>query len=85
MGTNKRPRVSVYRSNKYFYTQIIDDENGHTLASSKGEKVAQIAESILKQVKEKKIEKVVFDRSGYKYHGKVKTLADDLRKGGLKF
>ncbi len=94
-GTAERPRLSVYRSNKQIYAQIIDDVTGTTLASAsslkmedklpKKEKAAKVGELIAKNAKEAGIEKVVFDRNGYLYHGRVKELADAARKGGLKF
>lgn len=97
-GTAERPRLSVYRSNKNIYAQIIDDENGVTLASAStlesGAKVdaggnqdaaKQVGEIIAKRAAEKNIETVVFDRGGYLYHGRVKTLAEAARENGLKF
>lgn len=95
-GTKKRPRLSVFRSNKYIYGQLIDDEKGETLASFssknvKGKKDAKVktaeaaGEKLAKKAKKKKIKEVVFDRSGYKYHGRVKAFAQGARKGGLKF
>lgn len=94
-GGENRPRLTVFRSNKHIFAQIIDDETGKTLvqASSlkmkaKGKKVdtaAMVGEEIAKSAKSKKVTKVVLDRSGYKYHGRVKSLADGARKGGLQF
>ena len=93
-GTAERPRMSVYRSNKAIYVQVIDDLAGATLvsASSKGleegtkvEIAAKVGEEIAKKAVEKGITEVVFDRNGYLYHGRVKSLADAARKGGLKF
>ena len=96
-GTAESPRLTVYRSNKEIYAQLIDDVNGVTLASAgslknkavgKVNKVQQAA-VIGKEVAEKAvkagIETVVFDRNGYLYHGRVKSLADSAREGGLKF
>lgn len=96
-GTSKLPRLSVYRSNKQIYAQIIDDSKGVTLASAssyknkaaeKGNKIEQ-AQVVGKELAEKAIkagiEGVVFDRNGYLYHGRVKSLADSAREGGLKF
>lgn len=95
-----RPRLSVFRSNKFIYAQIIDDIKGKTLASfserklnkeqlaklkTKQEKASFVGEEIAKLAKKAKITKVVFDRGGYKYHGRVKALADGARKGGLIF
>jgi large subunit ribosomal protein L18 len=93
-GTAVRPRLSVFRSNKQIYAQIIDDLNGVTIAAvssgtvNKENKVAQ-ASSVGKQIGEKAmtagITEVVFDRGGYLYHGRVKALADGAREAGLKF
>jgi len=94
MGTPRRPRLSVYRSNKYIYAQLIDDFDGHTLASAPsleegvdGEdptsESRRVGELLAERAKEKGIEKAVFDRSGYKYHGRVKALAEGAREGGL--
>lgn len=94
-GTKERPRLSVYKSNKGIYAQLIDDDSGHTLAfaSSKELGKAGITVPISKDVGKKLAEKavssgidtVIFDRSGYLYHGRVKALADGAREGGLKF
>ena len=86
-GTGEVPRLCVFRSNKYIYAQIIDDEKGKTLANAKAElnKAAKVGEDIAKKAIKEKINKVVFDRGGYKYHGRVKALAEAARKGGLKF
>lgn len=93
-GTAERPRMSVFRSNKAIYVQVIDDLSGTTIvaASSKGmtegtkvEIAAKVGEEIAKKAVEKGIAEVVFDRNGYLYHGRVKSLADAARKGGLKF
>ena len=93
-GTAERPRMSVFRSNKGIYVQLIDDLNGRTLAaaSSKGleggtktEVSAKVGQEIAKIAKEKGIETVVFDRNGYLFHGRVKSLADAAREAGLKF
>ncbi len=93
-GTATRPRMSVFRSNKAIYVQVIDDLAGSTIAaaSSKGieggtksEIAAKVGEEIAKKVIEKGVSEVVFDRNGYLYHGRVKSLADAARKGGLKF
>jgi large subunit ribosomal protein L18 len=97
-GTSVRPRMSVFRSNKQIYVQLVDDLSGNTLVAassadkafeeSKGNKIEQ-AERVGKLVAEKAkaagIEEVVFDRNGYLYHGRVKSLAEAARKGGLKF
>jgi large subunit ribosomal protein L18 len=95
-GTAARPRMTVFRSNKQIYVQLVDDLNGVTIVSAsssekedaKGNKIEQ-AEKVGKIVAEKAksagIETVVFDRNGYLYHGRVKSLAEAARKGGLKF
>lgn len=89
-----RPRLSVFVSNKHVYAQIIDDQKGRTLVSARDEeagggKTIEIAEKvgelIGKRAKEKKIKKVVFDRGGYRYHGRVKAIAEAARKEGLEF
>lgn len=96
-GTAERPRLSVYRSNKEIYCQMIDDRNGHTLvaASSRdsgfnieGTKVNQakaVGKSLAEKAQAANIETAVFDRGGYLYHGRVKALAEGAREGGLKF
>lgn len=93
-GTTQRPRMSVFRSNKQIYVQIINDETGTTLvaASSLGmeampkkEQAAKVGELIAKKALEAGISAVVFDRNGYLYHGRVKEVADAARNGGLKF
>lgn len=95
-GTSMRPRLSVFRSNKAIYAQIIDDSKGHTLvaaSSSELDKKAKLSleasKSVGKKVAEKAlasgVKEIVFDRNGYLYHGNVKALADGAREGGLKF
>lgn len=93
-GTQERPRLAVFRSNRFVYAQIIDDSNHKTIVSASSLKEAKganrnSAETVGRVIAEKaiehKIEKVVFDRSGYQYHGVVKALADSARKAGLKF
>lgn len=93
-GDAKTPRVSIFRSNKYFYAQAIDDTKGFTLASVDGKKmglknnkddVKKIAESFAKSLKGAGISKIVFDRNGYLYHGVVATFADSLRENGIAF
>ena len=93
-GTAERPRMSVFRSNKGIYVQVIDDLTGNTIvaASSKGleggtkvEVAAKVGEEIAKRAMEKGVTEVVFDSNGYLFHGRVKSLADAARKGGLKF
>ena len=96
-GTSSRPRLSVFRSNRSIYCQVIDDLNGNTLVSassgetsipSEGNKT-DIAKAVGKLIAEKakaqNISNVVFDRGGYLYHGRVKALADGAREGGLQF
>lgn len=89
-GTVEKPRVTVFRSNKYIYGQIINDIIGKTLVSSKSTEVSKKVESsfeagksLAKEAVSKGITKVVFDRNGYRYHGRVKSFADGLRDGGL--
>lgn len=93
-GTDIRPRLSVFKSNKFIYGQIIDDSKGTTIvsASSKGisgkglvEKAKTVGQEIAKLAKTKKIEQVVFDRGGYIYTGVIKSFADGARDGGLIF
>jgi large subunit ribosomal protein L18 len=96
-GTKERPRLCVFRSLKHIYAQIVNDEEGKTLVSAsdielkkkkelkKVEIAKEVGKLIAKKALEKKIEKVSFDRSGYKYHGRVKALAEGAREGGLKF
>ncbi len=92
-GTAERPRFSVFRSSKHIYAQLVDDETGTTLvsASSQGSKsnsrevAKKVGEEIAKKAMAKDISAVVFDRSGYIYHGKIKSLADGARETGLKF
>ena len=93
-GTTERPRLSVFRSNKQIYAQVINDITGTTLASASSlglEKMAKIEQAqkvgslLAEKAKAAGIEKVVFDRNGYLYHGRVKALADAARKGGLNF
>jgi large subunit ribosomal protein L18 len=99
-GTPERPRLSVYRSGKHIYAQVIDDVSGRTLASAssndtetrkltKGGSNIAAAKEVGKVIGERTIQagvtRVVFDRGGYKYHGRVKALADAAREAGLKF
>jgi len=95
-GTSARPRLSVFRSNKVIYAQIIDDSKGHTVTSSssseldkKGGVNLTISKTVGKKVAEKAvaagITEIVFDRNGYLYHGNIKALAEGAREGGLKF
>lgn len=97
-GTESRPRLSIFRSSAHIYAQVIDDVNGNTLVSASTldkslglentknmEAAKVIGETIAKRAIEAGIQEVVFDRSGYLYHGKVKALADAAREAGLKF
>lgn len=85
-GTVIVPRVAIFRSNKYLYIQAIDDVKGQTLAAASTLKdKEEMIKNFVKILNEKKIKKVVFDRAGYQYHGKVKQVAEDLRKNGLEF
>lgn len=95
-GTTERPRLSVFRSNKEIYAQIINDDKGETLASasslvkdfpagSKIEKAKEVGLRLAKKAKEAGVDKVVFDRNGYIYHGRIQALAEGAREGGLNF
>ena len=94
-GTSECPRLTVFRSNKQIYAQVIDDTTGKTLAAAsslkladkapKKEIAAKVGEVIAKNAQEAGVQAVVFDRNGYLYHGRVKELANTARKGGLKF
>lgn len=98
-GTGERPRLSVFRSSKHIWAQLIDDTAGRTLVAAgdkdiKGKKKTEekliaagekVGEFVAKKALEKKITKAVFDRAGYKFHGVVKAVAEGARKGGLKF
>ncbi len=93
-GTAARPRMTVFRSNKQIYVQLIDDLAGVTLVSTsskgieegtKSEIAAKVGDNIAKKALEAGITEVVFDRNGYLFHGRVKSLADAARNGGLKF
>jgi len=84
-GTAARPRLSVFRSNKGIYTQIINDEKGHTLVAAHSADAETVGIELAKKAKVLKITKVVFDRGGYLYAGKIKAVADAARKGGLIF
>jgi len=97
-GSTERPRLSVFRSSKQIYCQLIDDNAGQTLAAAssnekgilekkgtKTEKAKMVGQLIAERAKEHGIETVVFDRGGYLYHGRVKALAEAARVGGLKF
>ena len=101
MGTKERPRLSVFRSNKFIYAQVIDDKAGKTLAQAndlptgkagvkikkgtKSQRAKEVGKTIAEVCKKLKIDKVVFDRNGFKYTGRLKLVADEARAGGLKF
>lgn len=92
-GTGERPRLSVYRSNKEIYCQLINDLDGHTIAAAtskglkgtKSEQAAEVGKMIAERAKSAGVEGIVFDRGGYRYHGRVRSLAEGAREGGLKF
>lgn len=84
-GTEERPRLSVFKSHKFLYAQLINDDKGHTLAQSNSDDAKKVGIEIAKKAKELKIDKVVFDRGGYLYTGKIKLIADSAREGGLNF
>jgi large subunit ribosomal protein L18 len=95
-GSPERPRLSIFRSAKHLYAQVIDDQAGRTLAeastvSAKVEKgsnveaAAKVGQAIAEKAKAAGVERVAFDRNGFRYHGRVKALADAAREGGLKF
>ena len=96
-GTTARPRLSVYRSNKAIYAQLVDDVAGKTLASASSvelksevdgftvETAKKVGQRLAEKAATQNIQSVVFDRNGYLYHGKVKALADGAREGGLNF
>jgi large subunit ribosomal protein L18 len=94
-GTAGRPRLAVFRSNRYIYAQVIDDEAGRTLAAASSQEpalrsksltvdtAAEVGTLVASRAKEAGIDSVVFDRGGFKFHGRVKALADAAREGGL--
>lgn len=99
-GTSARPRLNVFRSLNHIYAQVIDDEIGHTLAAAstldpelrprlkglkKTEQARLVGELVAKRALEKQIKQVIFDRGGYRYHGRVRALAEGAREGGLEF
>ena len=99
-GNDAKPRLCVFRSLNHIYAQVIDDAQGHTLVSastldteikgdskgkSKTDRAAMVGSLLAKRAAGKKIKQIAFDRGGYKYHGRVKALADAARQGGLKF
>jgi large subunit ribosomal protein L18 len=96
-GNAERPRLAVYRSNRYIYAQVIDDDRGHTVASASSmeaglrdrsltvETAAEVGKLVAERAREAGVSSVVFDRGGYRFHGRVKALADSARDGGLEF
>jgi len=99
-GEPDRPRLNIFRSEKHIYAQVIDDRKGHTLAAASDaepalktrlasvkpmERAKLIGETVAQRALDKGVKKVVFDRAGYKYHGRIKALADGARAGGLEF
>ena len=98
-GTSERPRLSVFRSARHIYVQVIDDSTGSTLVAastlskdlrsnldgSKSDEAKKVGSLIAGMCKSKNIDKVVFDRNGYRYHGRIKALADAAREAGLEF
>ncbi|MEA2020499.1 MAG: 50S ribosomal protein L18 [Patescibacteria group bacterium] len=94
-GTSQKPRLSVFKSNKHIYAQLIDDTVGETLVSAsdndlevsgKNKEVARkVGQELAKKAKKKGIEEAAFDRSGYPFHGRVRAVAEGAREGGLKF
>ena len=84
-GTSERPRISVFRSNKFIYAELIDDDKGHTLAEAHSDDAKKVGVELAKKAKALNIVKAVFDRGGYLYAGKIKAVADSARQGGLLF
>jgi large subunit ribosomal protein L18 len=99
-GEAARPRLNIFRSEKHIYAQVIDDRKGHTIAAASSldpklsgrlgsakplEQAKIVGEAVAERALEKGVSQVVFDRAGYKYHGRVKSLADGARTGGLEF
>jgi large subunit ribosomal protein L18 len=93
-GTQERPRMVIFRSDKHIYAQLVDDVAGRTIATAssvkvgegkKTEKAAEVGKQIAAIAKDRGITTVVFDRAGYQYHGRVKAVADGAREGGLEF
>jgi large subunit ribosomal protein L18 len=93
-GTQERPRLVVFRSLKHIYAQLVDDSANRTIATvsdlnieqgKKSERAAEVGKQIAERAKSAGITRVVFDRAGYRYHGRIKAVADGARKGGLEF
>ena len=97
VGTTTRPRLAVYRSNRYIYAQVIDDNAGRTVAAASSQEepfrsktlstdtAGEVGKLVAERAKEAGISSVVFDRGGFKYHGRIKALADAAREAGLEF
>ncbi len=96
MGTSERPRLTVYRSNKHIYAQVIDDTRAHTLAfastlegnddgATPKERAKAVGRLVAGKMKQTGVTKVTFDRGGFQYHGRVQAVADGAREGGLEF
>jgi large subunit ribosomal protein L18 len=84
-GTSTTPRVSIFRSNKYLYVQVIDDTKSVTLASADSKGTESLSDVIYSQLSKLGVDSIVFDRSGYKYHGNIRKFAEELRGKGIKF
>ncbi|MDH5610734.1 MAG: 50S ribosomal protein L18, partial [Cyclobacteriaceae bacterium] len=94
-GTTERPRITVFRSNKAIYAQIIDDSKGHTVVAASSKELGkeslnietskEVGKKLAEKAKASGLEIVIFDRNGYPYHGNVKALAEGAREGGLNF
>lgn len=96
-GSTARPRLAVFRSNRYIYAQVIDDESGRTVAAASSQEpalrertlsvdtAAEVGRLLAERCKAAKVTTVVFDRGGFAYHGRIKALADAAREGGLEF
>jgi large subunit ribosomal protein L18 len=96
-GTAARPRLAVFRSNRYIYAQVIDDDRGHTVASASSQEAklrkqsltvdtaAEVGKLIAARAKEQGVSRVIFDRGGFPFHGRVQALADSAREEGLQF
>ncbi len=96
-GTAERPRLTIYKSNRYTYLQAVDDSTGRTLAAASNKEkelaavrntvaeIAKLGEAFGRRLTDKQITKAVFDRNGYLFHGKVKAVADGIRKAGVEF
>jgi len=97
LGTSARPRLAVFRSNRYIYAQVIDDDKGHTLAAASSQEpklrgqtltvdtAAEVGKLIAARAKEQGVTRVVFDRGGFAFHGRMRALADSAREEGLEF